>query len=44
ILSTSSRNRHLQTPQDSYHAVAGKIQKLLECTLNLLNNKGKNQF
>ncbi|CAG8725213.1 33868_t:CDS:2, partial [Gigaspora margarita] len=44
ILSTLSRDHHLQTSQDTYHAVAGKIQKLLECTFNLLNESGKRQF
>jgi hypothetical protein len=44
VLSTLSRDRHLQTPQDTYHAVAGKIQRLLECTLNLLNENGKKEF
>jgi len=31
-------------PQDAYHAVAGKIQQLLECTLNMLNENGKRRF
>ncbi|CAG8842545.1 5671_t:CDS:2, partial [Racocetra persica] len=44
ILSTLSRDCHLQTPHDSYHAVTGKVQRLLECTLNLLNKNEKNQF
>ncbi|CAG8786928.1 845_t:CDS:2, partial [Cetraspora pellucida] len=41
---TKHNDHHLQTPQDVYHAVASKIQRLLECTLNLLNENGKNQF
>ena len=44
VLSSLLRDRHLQTPQDAYHAVAGKIQRLLECTLNLLNDSGKKQL
>ena len=44
VLSSLSRDRHLQTPQDAYHAVAGKIQRLLECTLYLLNDNGKKQL
>lgn len=44
VLSSLSRDRHLQTPQDAYHAVAGKVQRLLECTLNLLNDNGKKQL
>jgi len=44
VLSTLSRDRHLQTPQDAYHAVAGKVQRLLECTLNMLNESGKKEF
>ncbi|CAG8806863.1 30835_t:CDS:2, partial [Racocetra persica] len=44
ILSTLSRDCHLQTPHDAYHLVASKVQRLLECTLNLLNDNGKNQF
>jgi hypothetical protein len=44
VLSVLSRDRHLQTPQDAYHAVAGKIQRLLDCTLNILNENGKIRF
>ena len=32
------RNRVLNTPQDAYHAIGGKILKLLDATINLLVN------
>ena len=38
------RDRHLQTPHDVYHAVAGKVMKLLEETLNLLSKSGEETF
>ncbi len=44
VLSSLSRDRHLQTPQDAYHAIAGKIQRLLKITFDLLNDNGKKEF
>ncbi|RGB28732.1 hypothetical protein C1646_767448 [Rhizophagus diaphanus] len=38
ILDLLIRERHLQTPQDVYHLTAGKIQRLLNLTVNLLSN------
>ncbi|CAG8552274.1 7392_t:CDS:2 [Gigaspora margarita] len=34
-------NRHLQTPQDAYHALAGKAARLLDITLRCLNTNGE---
>jgi len=44
ILSSLSRDRHLQTPQDAYHAFGGKVQRLIDSTLNMLNDNGKEAF
>ena len=44
ILNNLTRNRHLQTPQDSYHAVAGKLQRLMECTFSILKPNGEVAF
>ena len=44
VLSSLSRDRHLQTPQDAYHAIAGKVQRLLKITFDLLNDNGKKEF
>ncbi|CAB4427813.1 unnamed protein product [Rhizophagus irregularis] len=37
ILDELKREKHLQTPQDIYHATAGKIGRLLKITMNLLS-------
>ena len=42
--SNLSRDRHLQTPQDAYHAFGGKVQRLIDSTLNMLNDNGKETF
>lgn len=44
ILNQLTWNRHLQTPQDTYHAIAGKIQKLMECTFSILKPSGEATF
>ncbi|EXX55739.1 hypothetical protein RirG_222700 [Rhizophagus irregularis DAOM 197198w] len=44
ILDLLKREKHLQTPQDVYHLTAGKIQRLLHITVNLLSNDGKKAF
>lgn len=44
ILDQLTWNRHLQVPQDAYHAVAGKIQRLMECTFSLLKPDGEVAF
>lgn len=44
ILDQLSRERHLQTPQDVYHATAGKIAKLLNLTCELLSQDGELAF
>ncbi|CAG8848574.1 37503_t:CDS:2, partial [Gigaspora margarita] len=44
ILNQLTRNRHLQTPQDAYHAIARKIQRLIDCTFSILNQRGKCTF
>jgi len=36
-----SRDRCLHTPHDPYHAIGGKILKLLDATLNLLSSTGE---
>ena len=41
VLSSLLWDCHLQMPQDVYHAVTSKIQRLLEYTLNMLNENGK---
>ncbi|GES88262.1 hypothetical protein GLOIN_2v1790940 [Rhizophagus clarus] len=38
------RERHLQTPQDVYHATAGKIGRLLKLTCELFSQKGEDEF
>jgi hypothetical protein len=38
------RERHLQTPQDVYHAVAGKIKCLLRLTCELFSQEGEKDF
>jgi len=44
ILNQLTRDRHLQTPQDAYHAIAGKIQRFMECTFSILNPNGETAF
>jgi hypothetical protein len=36
--------KHLQTPQDVYHATAGKIGRLLKLTCELFSREGENEF
>jgi len=38
------RKRHLQTPQDIYHATAGKIGRLLKLTCELFSQEGEDDF
>ena len=38
------RERHLQTPQDIYHATAGKIGRLLKLTRDLFSQEGEEAF
>jgi hypothetical protein len=44
ILDELKRERHLQAPQDIYHATAGKIGRLLEFTCEIFSKKGENDF
>ncbi|PKB95143.1 hypothetical protein RhiirA5_437293 [Rhizophagus irregularis] len=44
ILNQLTWNRHLQTPQDAYHSIAGKIQRLMECTFSMLKPSGEAAF
>ncbi|PKY56360.1 hypothetical protein RhiirA4_476609, partial [Rhizophagus irregularis] len=44
ILDELKREKHLQTPQDIYHATAGKIGRLLKITMNLLSLEGETAF
>ncbi|GES75244.1 hypothetical protein GLOIN_2v1790940 [Rhizophagus clarus] len=44
ILDRLLRERHLQTPQDVYHATAGKIGRLLKLTCELFSQKGEDEF
>ena len=44
ILSELKYERHLQTPQDIYHAMAGKIRRLLNITVDLLSQNGETAF
>ena len=44
ILDRLLRERHLQTPQDVYHATAGKIGRLLKVTCELFSREGENEF
>jgi hypothetical protein len=37
-------DRHLQTPQDAYHSMAGKARTLLDVTFNIFNTNGENDF
>ena len=44
ILDKLKRERHLQTPQDIYHATAGKIRRLLKLTCKILSQEGEKDF
>ncbi|GES95217.1 hypothetical protein GLOIN_2v1790377 [Rhizophagus clarus] len=44
ILDRLLRERHLQTPQDVYHATAGKIRQLLKLMCELFSQKGEDEF
>jgi hypothetical protein len=44
VLDKLKRDRHLQNPQDVYHATAGKIGRLLELTCDLFSREGENDF
>src|ERR1044071_4615789 len=44
ILDKLKRERHLQTPQDIYHATAGKIGCLLKLTCELFSQEGERDF
>lgn len=44
ILDQLQRERHLQSPQDIYHLMAGKTLKLLKATIDLLSPDGKQKF
>ncbi|GBC42270.2 hypothetical protein GLOIN_2v1790940 [Rhizophagus irregularis DAOM 181602=DAOM 197198] len=44
ILDNLIRDQLLQSPQDIYHAIAGKILKLMDCTFNMFNSNGNNEF
>src|SRR2546421_12012376 len=34
-------DRHLHTPQDPYHAIAGKAARFLDCTCLILTSQGE---
>ena len=44
ILDKLKRERHLQTPQDVYHATAGKIGRLLMLTCGSFSREGESDF
>lgn len=44
ILDKLKREKHLQTPQDIYHATAGKIGRLLKLTCELFSREGEDDF
>lgn len=44
ILDKLKREKHLQTPQDVYHATAGKIGRLLKLTCELFSWEGEDDF
>jgi hypothetical protein len=44
ILDKLKRERHLQNPQDVYHATAGKIGRLLRLTCELFSREGVTDF
>jgi hypothetical protein len=37
-------DRHLHIPHDPYHAVAGKIARLLDCTCSILTSQGESSI
>ena len=44
ILSSLLCDHHLQMLQDAYHVFRGKVQRLIDSTLSMLNNVGKETF
>jgi hypothetical protein len=44
VLDNLIHDRFLQTPHDIYHAIAGKILRLMDCTFNMLNPTGNREF
>ena len=44
ILDLLQRERHLQSPQDIYHLIAGKTLKLLRLTIAMLSPEGEQKF
>ena len=44
ILDKLQRERHLQSPQDIYHLIAGKTLKLLKLTISILSPEGERNF
>lgn len=44
ILDQLQRERHLQSPQDIYHIIAGKTLKLLKLTIAMLSPEGERNF
>ena len=44
ILDRLQRERHLQSPQDIYHLIAGKTLKLLKLTIAMLSPEGERNF
>jgi hypothetical protein len=37
-------DRHLHIPQDAYHAISGKVARLLDCTCSILTTYGENNL
>lgn len=44
ILDHLIRNRHIQTPQDPYHCLAGLVRRLLDETFKSMNDEGHKEF
>ncbi|PKY26618.1 hypothetical protein RhiirB3_389688 [Rhizophagus irregularis] len=44
ILDHLIRNRHVQTPQDPFHCLAGLVRRLLDETFNSMNCEGHSEF
>src|SRR5439155_24290397 len=44
VLDQLQWEKHLQSPQDSYHATAGKVLRLLKITIDALSPEGKLSF
>ena len=44
ILSQLQWESHLQSPQDAYHATAGKVLRFLKMTINAFSPEGKSAF